>query len=283
MMPIVNYTIVSPDFFGTLGTPLEHGRDLQDSDLEDGQAVAVINRSMARQFWPAGDALGKQVVVPAERRPITIVGIVADTKHASLREKPSAEMFVPYTQDVWPSMSMMQVVLRSRTDPEGVIGGVRAALHSLDAGLPLTKVTTLAALTENTVSRERFSMLLLGFFGGFALVLAAVGIYGVISYSVGQQTREIGIRMALGAPRSTVFGAILSHGLRLAALGIGFGVVAALCVTHALTSYLYGVKAYDLLTFKTVAVVLACISLLAGVVPAQRAASIDPMQALRAE
>ncbi len=282
-VPIADYTIVSPDFFATLGTAFEGGRDVLDSDTEATPAVTVINRAMARRFWPHENALGKQVTVPSQRRPMTVVGIVADTKHASFREDPSPEMFVPYTQDAWPSMSIMQVVLRSRAEPESVIGGARNALHSIDPGLPLAKITTLSTLTETALSKERFSMLLLGFFGAFSLLLAAVGIYGVISYSVGQQTREIGIRMALGAPRRNVFGAILGHGLRLAALGIGLGLLAARGVSHALTSYLYGVKAYDPLTFVAVALVLAMVALLAGFFPARRAASIDPMQALRAE
>jgi putative ABC transport system permease protein len=138
-------------------------------------------------------------------------------------------------------------------------------------------------MTDSALSKEKFSMLLLGFFGAFSLLLAAVGIYGVISYSVGQQTREIGIRMALGARRESVFRAVLGHGLRLASVGIGLGVVAALGVGRMLTSYLYDVKSYDPVTFIAVALVLAAVAVLAGLVPARRAASIDPMQALRTE
>jgi putative ABC transport system permease protein len=192
-------------------------------------------------------------------------------------------MFVPYTQEAWPSMSIMQVVLRSSADPDSVIGGARRALHSLDPGVPLANITTLSALTDAALAQEKFSMLLLGFFGAFSLLLAAVGIYGVISYSVSQRTREIGIRMALGARRGKVFGAILGHGVRLTAMGIAFGIVAALGIGRALTSYLYGVKAYDPLTFAAVSVVLALVAMLAGFFPARRAASIDPMQALRVE
>jgi ABC-type antimicrobial peptide transport system permease subunit len=192
-------------------------------------------------------------------------------------------MFVPYTQDAWPSMAIMQVVLRSRAAPDSVMGGARDALRSIDSGLPIARVTTLSAMTDSVLSPERFSMVLLGFFGAFSLLLAAVGIYGAISYSVGRQTREIGIRMALGAQRESVFRAVLGHGLRLAAVGIGCGLVAALGVGQALTSYLYGVKGYDPLTFAVVSLVLALVAALAGVLPARRAASIDPMQALRTE
>ena len=281
--PIVNYTIVSPGFFTTLGTPMERGRDFLDSDDENGQAVTVINRTMARQLWPHEDALGKQVVVPAQRRPMTIVGIVDDIRHSSPGEVPSPEMFVPYTQEVWPSMSIMQVVLRARGNPESVVGDARRALHSLDPGVPLAKITTLSALTETALSRQRFSMLLLGFFGGFSMLLAAIGIYGVVSCSVGQRTREIGIRMALGARRSSIFSETLTHGLRLAAWGIGSGALAALAVGRALARYLYGVGPYDPLTFLAVAMVLALVALIAGVLPARRAALIEPMESLRIE
>jgi predicted permease len=282
--PMVDYTIASPDLFSTLGTPFVRGRDFQDSDTDDAPGVTVINRTMAQRYWPNEDAIGKKVIIPAHPdRPIFVVGIVADTKHSSLRENPSPEMFVPYTQDAWPSMAIMQVVLRSRATPDSVMGGARNALHSIDPSLPVAKVTTLSAMTDRVLSQERFSMVLLGFFGVFSLLLAAVGIYGVISYSVGQQTREIGIRMALGAQRESVFRSVLGHGLRLAGMGIGLGLVAAFGVGQALTSYLYGVKGYDPLTFGVVSLALALVAVLAGVFPARRAASIDPMQALRTE
>jgi putative ABC transport system permease protein len=282
--PMVDYTIASPDLFATLGTPFVRGRDFQDSDTDDAPGVTVINRAMAQQYWPNEDAIGKKVIIPAHPdRPIFVIGIVADSKHSSLREAPTPEMFVPYTQDAWPSMAIMQVVLRSRAAPDSAIGGARNALHSIDPGLPVAKVTTLSAMTDSVLSQERFSMMLLGFFGTFSLLLAAVGIYGAISYSVGRQTREIGIRMALGARREDVFRGVLGHGLRLAGVGIGCGIVAALAVGEALEGYLYGVKAYDPLTFASVSLVLALVAALAGALPARRAASIDPMQALRSE
>jgi putative ABC transport system permease protein len=282
--PMVDYTIASPDLFATLGTPFVRGRDFLDSDTDYAPGVTVINRAMAQRYWPNEDAIGKKVVIPAHPdRPIFVIGIVANTKHSSLREAPSPEMFVPYTQDAWPSMAIMQIVLRSRAAPGAVMAGSRDALHSIDPGLPVAKVTTLSAMTGSVLSQERFSMVLLSFFGAFSLLLAAVGIYGVISYSVGRQTREIGIRMALGAPREVVFRAVLGYGLRLAGLGIGCGIVAALAVGQALTSFLYGVKSYDPLTFAAVPLVLALVAALAGLLPARRAASIDPMQALKTE
>lgn len=281
--PIVDYTIVSPGLFSALGTPLLQGRDVLDSDTLSAPAVTVINRAMARQYWPNENPIGKQVFVPSQRIPATIIGVVADIKHSSLREVPGPEMFEPYTQNVWPSMALMQVVLRTRADPSTVIGAARQAIQELDPGLPLAKISTLATLTGTAMAQDRFSMLLVGFFGALALLLAAVGIYGVISYSVGQRTREIGIRIALGARRESVFRMILSHGLRLTALGIVIGFVAALGVGRMLTGFLYGVRAADPLTFAAVGVFLAGVALAASFFPAYRAAKIDPMQALRTE
>jgi predicted permease len=281
--PIVNYTIVSPGLFPTLGTPLLRGRDVLDSDLLDAPALAVINRAMARQYWPGEDPIGKQILIPSQKIPATIIGIVADIKHSSLRESPEPEVFEPYTQNVWPSMALMQIVLRTRAAPDSVIGGARAAIHSLDPSLPIAKVTTLTALTGAALAQDKFSILLLGFFGVFSLLLAAAGIYGVISYSVGHRTREIGIRIALGAHRRNVFRMVLGHGLRLAAVGIALGLFAAWAAGHLLTGFLYGVDAADPLTFAVVTLFLAAVAVLSTLFPARRAAAIDPMQALRAE
>lgn len=281
--PFVNYTIISPEFFSTLGTPVKWGREFFDSDTATSRPVAVINQAMAERYWPNQDPIGRQIVVPAQKVPMIIVGIVGNIKHSSLREHADPEMFVPYTQDVWPSMSIMQIVLRARSAPESVIEGARAALRGLDPSLPLAKVTTLTALTRTTMSQDRFSMLLLDFFGFLSLLLAAVGVYGVISYSVGQRTREIGIRIAVGARRQDVFRMVLGHGLRLAAVGIGVGLFAAFGVSRMLAGYLYGVKATDPLTFAAVTLSLSIIACLAGLLPARRAAAIDPIQALRAE
>ncbi len=281
--PIVDYTIVSPGLFRALGTPLLEGRDVLDSDTLAAPAVTVINRAMARRYWPGEDPIGKQLLVPSQRVPATIIGVVADMKHSSLREVPGPEMFEPYTQNVWPSMALMRVVLRTKADPDDVIGSARQVIHDMDPGLPLAKLATLNTLTQAAMARDRFSMLLVAFFGGLALLLAAVGIYGVISYSVGQRTREIGIRMALGARRGSVFGMILRLGLKLAALGIFIGILGALAVGRVLTGFLYGVRFTDPWTFTCVSLFLGAVALAATYFPARRAAKIDPMRALRHE
>jgi ABC-type antimicrobial peptide transport system permease subunit len=180
-------------------------------------------------------------------------------------------------------MSIMQIVLRTNSAPDAVAGSARRAIHGIDPAVPLANIATLTELTDATMVSDRFSMLLLGFFGALALFLAAVGIYGVISYTVGQQTREIGIRVALGARRQDVFKMVLARGLRLALTGVGLGLMAALATGRALAGLLYGVKANDPLTFVIVSLALTFVALMASFLPARRAATVDPMQALRAD
>ena len=249
--------------------------------------VTVINNAMARKYWPGQDPIGRQVGVEDTRWPTrTVVGIVADIKHNSLREDPAPEMYVPFTQNeikIWPSMQTMQVALRTESDPAALTASVREALHSVDADLPLANVTTLSTLVDDSLAQARFALFLLGSFGVLALVLATIGMYGVISYSVQQRTQEIGIRMALGATRGNVLGMVLGLGARLAAFGIATGLLAAWMVTRAMESFLYEVRATDPFTFATVSLVLMGVALLACYIPARRAMRVDPMTALRYE
>jgi len=216
----------------------------------------------------------------------TVIGIVADIKHNSLRDAPAPEMYVPYTQNeikIWPSMQTMQAALRTKADPAALTASVREALRSVDADLPLANVTTLAGLVDDSMVQPRFSLLLVGSFGGLALVLAMIGMYGVISYSVQQRTQEIGIRMALGASRGAVLRMILGLGAQLAALGIAIGLLASWMVTRTMESFLYQVRATDPLTFAAVSTALMCVALAACYIPARRAMSVDPNIALRYE
>lgn len=285
--PFANYSFASPGYFRAVGTPVLRGRDFMESDGPDAERVTVINSALAKQFWPGQDPIGKQVGVANPKWPTrAIVGVVADVKRHSLRDEPEPEMFVPYTQNeikIWPSMQIMQFALRAKSDPAALTGSVREAMHSLDPDLPLSKVFTLTTLVEDSMAQPRFSMLLLGGFGALALLLSSVGMYGVISYSVAQRTREIGIRMALGAQRRNVFGMVLRQGARLAGFGIAIGLAAAFGVTRLMASLLYGVQATDSLTFAAVSVILAGVALLACYIPARRATKIDPMVALRCE
>jgi len=282
--PYANFTIISPGYFSSVGTPLLRGRDFLETDTADSMPVTIINAAMEKKFWPGESVLGKQVGPGSARYPLlTIVGVVPDLKHISLREEIVPEMYVVYTQKSWPSMLNMRVALRTKVAPASMTGGVREAIHSLDPDLPLAKVTTLMTLVDDSMSQPRFSMLLLATFAALALLLASIGMYGVISYSVGQRTREIGIRMALGAERNNVFGMILGQGARLAGLGIAIGLVAALGVTHLMASFLFGVQPTDPLTFAAVSLLLLAVALLACYIPARRATRVDPMIALRHE
>jgi predicted permease len=282
--PATNYTMISPGYFLTLRTPILRGRDFQESDTADSVPVAIISASMAREFWPGEDPLGKQVGPRSLRYPAAkIVGIAADVKHLSLGEKPVPEMYVPYTQKVWPSLLTMDVILRSTLDPTSLTAMAREAVHSSDPDLPLAKMATLSRLLDDSMTQPRFTMLLLSSFGGIALLLASIGMYGVIAYSVSQRTHEIGIRMALGAQRGSVFRTILGQGARLAGLGILIGFFAALGVTRFMAGFLYGVQPSDGATFAGASLLLLGVAVLACYLPARRAMHVDPMVALRYE
>src|ERR1700728_1426558 len=249
-VPFSNYTMVSPGYFSAVGTPILRGRDFVESDTADSLPVSIINSAMAKKFWPAQDAIGKQVGPASTKYPAaTIIGIVADVKRLSLREDPAPEMYVLYKQKVWPSLLTMDVILRTKVDPASLTNSVRGALRSVDPDLPLAKIITLKTLVDDSMTLPRFAMLVLGSFAGLALLLASVGMYGVISYFVGQRTREIGVRVALGAQRRDVFGMVLGQGARLAGVGITIGLLAALAATRMMVSFLYGVQPIDPLTF----------------------------------
>ncbi|HKC70233.1 MAG TPA: FtsX-like permease family protein, partial [Terriglobales bacterium] len=282
--PMANYTIASPGYFAAAGTPLLRGRTFQDADTDDAPAVTVISRAMAEKYWPGVDPIGQQVALGSPKYPTaTIVGIVADVKRLSLREQPGPEMYVPYTQKVYPSLLTMNVIVRSQVEPAALTGMIRRAIASVDPELPIAKVQTLNAVVSDSLAQPRFSLLLMAVFGGLALLLAAIGLYGVISYSVARRTQEIGIRMALGASRRRVFAMVVGQGGKMAGLGIVLGVAAALGVTRMMASFLYGVKPTDGLTLAVVCILLAGVALLACYLPARRATKVDPMVALRYE
>jgi putative ABC transport system permease protein len=283
-MPFANYTIISPGYLSSIGTPVLRGRDFLESDTADSTPVALVNVAMEKKYWPGQGALGKQVGPGSSRYPLmTIVGVVPDVKHISLREKSIPEIFVIYTQKQWPSMSNMRVALRTKVDPASMTESVRVAIHSGDPDLPLAKIATLTTLVNDSLSQPRFAMLLLAAFSLLALLLASIGMYGVISYAVAQRLQEIGIRMALGAERRNVFGMVLGHGARLAGLGIAIGLVVALGVTRLMSSFLYGIESTDPFTFAAVSLLLLATALLACYLPARRATRVDPMVALRHE
>ncbi len=282
--PFAQFTVVSPGYFSAVGGRVVRGRDFRESDTGTSPAVTLINNAMARKFWPNEDPIGKQVGPGSPKYPLcTIIGIVADIKHLSLREEPGPEMYVLYDQKPWVSMATMQVAVRTKGDPAAVAASVRQAIHARDPELTLAKVASMTTLVDNTMSQPRFAMLLIAMFGGLALTLAAIGMYGVISFAVAQRTREIGVRMALGARRADVFAMVLREGARLAGVGISIGVVVAFAGTRVMSSFLYGIEATDPLTFAGVSAILAGIAMLACFVPARRATRVEPVTALRCE
>ncbi|MGA8528977.1 MAG: FtsX-like permease family protein, partial [Acidobacteriaceae bacterium] len=285
--PGANYQFVSPGFFQAIGTPLEEGRDIAASDTLASRPVTVINRTMAEKYWPGQDPVGKQVGVGLVRIPLrTIVGVVADTKQTSLREPPAPQMVVPYTQNeikTWPSMQTMQYALRLHGSAAGLAAAVRQAVDGVDPQLPVSGLTELQTLVDASMSADRFALLLLSAFGLLALVLASVGMYGVISYTVLQRTAEIGVRMALGAGRGQILSMVLRQGGTLALTGIAIGLAGAWMTTRLMAGFLYGVRAGDPATLGAVAVLLLGVALAACWLPARRATRVDPMMALRSQ
>lgn len=279
-----NYTMVTPGYFSAVGTPLLRGREFTESDTTDSMPVTIINSTMARKFWPGQDALGKQVAPAGAVFPLaTIVGITEDVKRLSLREVPPPEMFVPFTQKVWPSLLTMNVVIRTSQDPVSLVASAREAIHSVDPDVPLARVRTLNEIVDDSMAPSRFAVITLGAFGCLAIFLAAFGMYGVISYNVSQRTPEIGIRMALGARRFDVFRMVIGQGARITALGVGLGLVASFAVTRLIGNFLFGVRPADPSTFAAVTVLLVSIGLLACYIPARRATQVEPTVALRYE
>jgi predicted permease len=285
--PIANYLFVSPGYFATIGAPLQRGRDIADADTLNSMPVTIVNKAMARKFWPGENPIGKQVGVGMTRIPArAIVGVVADIKQMSLRELPAPAMFVPYTQNEmknWPNMQAMQYAVRTQADPASIAAGVRAAVHAVDPDFPIANFATLTTLVDASMTADRFAMLLLGAFGVLALLLAAIGMYGAISYSVIQRTPEIGVRIALGARRAQIFVMVLNQGGRIACAGIAIGLIAASIATRLMTRILYGVQPTDPVTFVAVSLLLLAVALLACYVPARKAMKVDPMIALRCE
>jgi putative ABC transport system permease protein len=285
--PYANYSFVSPGYFATIGAPLLRGRDITPADTLNSMPVTIINGVMAKKYWHGENPIGKPVGVRAVRFPVRIiVGVVADIKHASLREEPAPEMFVPYTQNeikIWPSMQAMQFAVRSKADPSSMTESVRQAVYAIDPDLPLAKFTALTTLVDVSMTADRSSMLLVGSFGVLALILASIGMYGVISYSVMQRTSEIGVRIALGASRAQIFAMVLRQASRLAIVGIALGLIVAFAATRLMTRFLYGVKPTDPVTFLALSVLLLAVTLLACYVPARKAMKIEPMIALRYE
>jgi putative ABC transport system permease protein len=272
---------ITPDYFRVLQTPLVRGRFFTDADNADAPGVVIVNQAMAKKYWPNEDAIGKRInfgdADPTKIKWFTIVGIVADIHHQGLDVDPKPEFYLPHPQRPYRGMVL---AVRSAQDPRSLIPALRSQIQSVDPDQPLANVRTLEKVAAESIAPRRMSMVLLGAFAVIALLLASVGIYGVISFLVVQRTHEIGVRMALGAQRRDVLQMVVGHALKLVGIGALVGLALAFVSTRALTALLYGVSNFDLVTFLFVTLTLASVALIASYIPALRATRADPMVAL---
>ena len=285
-LPMAVYDLVSPGYFETLGVPVLEGRDLSWSDTLQTFPVIVINEAMAQTYWPNEDPIGKRI---KEGRAdgampwLTVVGVVGNFRHFDVASQPRPAIFSPISQLAEGTALLRDWVVRTIGNPLATAAGVRQAIWSLDKDLPISRVQTMEEVRSSSVVEQQFTLLLLGLFAGLAVVLASVGLYGVTAYATAMRTREIGIRMALGAQRHDVMRLVLFHGATLGFVGVGTGIVAALLLTRLMTALLYGIRASDPLAFGAAAILLSAVILVACCIPARRAMRTDPVVALRYE
>jgi len=279
-----NYYSVSADYFKAMGIPLRRGRVFTERDTKDSPRVAVINETMAKKMFPDEDPIGKRITFDNRQKGnpewFEIVGVVGDVKQYGLDQATTMQTYEPYIQQTFPYMTL---VVRTTSDPTNLASVIRGEVLKLDKEQPTTNFKTLNEFFSISIAQQRFSVVLLGVFAVVALVLAAVGIYGVLSYAVTQRTHEIGIRVALGAGRRDVMRLVVGQGMLLTVIGVGCGLGAAFALTRLMASLLFGVTATDKATFASVAILLLAVALLACYIPARRATKVDPLVALRYE
>lgn len=282
--PEIDFRRASTGYFQTMGIPLLAGRLVTEQDVTNNAGAVVINEAMAKRFWPGEDPVGKRISTALssgqQTQWQTIVGVVGSVRHLGLDVEPRPEIY--YHTNTSPPFSPV-VVIRTTSDPQRLISIARAKVRELDRDLPISNINTMEQLVAQSVAQRRFGMFLVGIFAALALVLAIVGIYGVVSYSVAQRTTEIGVRMALGASATDVLKLVLKHGMTLALIGVAIGLIGAYSVTRLMVSMLFEVKPTDVATFAIVSVGLILVALLACYVPARRAMKVDPLVALRYE
>ncbi|AHG93247.1 permease (plasmid) [Gemmatirosa kalamazoonensis] len=273
-----DWRAVTPGYFAALGIRLKRGRLVAESDARDAPTVIVVSEAMAARVWPGEDPIGRQVLAQGNKDPWTVVGVVGDIRDGTLEAEPREMMYLSYHQNAWGSMWL---TLRMRGDPMRAADAVRREIWAIDRALPVAEVQPLERLVADAAAQPRLTSLVFALFAGAALVLAVVGVYGIVAYGVAQQTREIGVRLALGAGRSRILARVVGHGLRLALAGTALGAVAALALSRYLTGILYDVAPTDAATYAAVVVVLATAAALASALPATAAARLDPVRALR--
>jgi len=272
-----------------MGIPLLKGRAFAEQDTQDFPGVVIINEAMAKHFWPGEEAVGKRIKMGgfgSEAPWLSVVGVAKDVRQYELNTESKPEMYFPYSQanvSGSAAFGMRDLAVRASSDPLSLAAAVRNEVWAVDKDQPVSNIRTMEQIMSGSVSRQRFNMLLLGIFAAVALILAAVGIYGVMSYTVAQRTHELGIRMALGAQSGDVLKLVIGQGMKLTLIGIAIGLAAAFALTRLMSSLLYGVSATDPLTFAAISVILTGVALAASFVPARRAIKVDPIVALRYE
>ncbi len=284
----VRYNAITATYFDAMRIPLQDGRPFEQSDGPTSARVIIVSRSFVDRFWPNRGAIGRQVLIPdhdpggtvTKLVPATIIGIVGDVKHDTLDETSLPGLYVPYAQDPY---LFATLVVRAKADPMSIVRDVQRAFWSVDKDQPMWKIRTLESLLENSTASRRLTMLLLACFSGIAVLLAAIGLYGVLAYLVGQRMPEFGIRLALGAKPSDILSLVMRKGLTLAAAGLAVGALASVPLSSLIRSQLFGVKASDPVVYLSIAALLFALALLAMIVPARRATRVDPASALRLE
>jgi predicted permease len=276
--PLFHIQTFTPGYVGTLRVPLLRGRDFTGHDAERDPFVAMVNEATVRRYWPNQNPIGKRIWVGRVPDPMQVVGVLGDVRNLNLAADTQPEIYLPFAQRPW---AFMNLIVRTQGDPHNFIPGVRAAVRAVDRDQPITAVKTMEDVLESGAAQPRFTASLLGALSGAALLLALVGIYGVIAYSVAERTQEMGVRIALGAERKDILRLVLRQGITLAACGIAIGVAASLALTRLLTSLLYRVSATDPLTFAAASALFLGVALVASYLPARRATRVDPAVALR--
>jgi putative ABC transport system permease protein len=276
--PVFNIQMSGPGYAGTLRIPVVRGREFTERDDAHAPLVAMVNQSLARRYWPNENAVGKHILLGRIPQPLEVVGVLGDVRNLGVAADVGLEIYIPFAQRPWANINL---IVRTAGDPHAFVSAVRARVLSIDADQPVTAVQTMEELLETGAAQSRFTASLLGALSGTALLLAVVGIYSVIAYSVAERTHEMGIRIALGAEPADILRLVLRQGLLLALSGIVIGVAASFALTRLMASLLYHVSVTDPATFAIGSLLFAAVALLASYLPARRATRVDPMAALR--
>jgi len=289
------YFPVSWSYFDVFKVPVLRGRNFTERDNGSAPGVVIINEAMARQFWPKGDPLNDRLEIGAGMGPVfveparQVIGVVGDTRDGGLNQDPGPTMYIPVAQmpdkvtELNSRIAPLWWIVRTRTEPHSLTAAVTSAIRESTGGLPVAHIRSMDEIVVLTTSRERFNMLLLSVFGASALLMAAIGIYGLMAYSVQQRTQELGVRMALGAQAGNIRNMVIRQGMVLAGIGLVIGIGGAFWLTRFLTGFLFGVKTWDPTAFILTPIFLCAVAFLAVWVPARKATRVDPMAALRFE